>query len=91
MHKNIYPDATQSLTKYFKPARIVGGRRNRSVRNKDMIVPNLKSDKGRCAFAYRGPNHWNKLDPALKTIEKLPAFHREIVKLSSSELDNHPT
>ena len=90
-HKNIYPEGSQSLTKYFIPARIVGGRRTRGNTAKNMQVPNIKSEKGRCAFAYQGPTHWNSLSPKLKSIEKYNSFKTELLKSASAELDNHPT
>ena len=90
-HKNIYLNSVQSLHKFFKPARIVGGRRTRAVDNATMYVPNLKTDKGRQAFEYRGPSHWNKLNEDLRKIEKYATFQRELLKRSSLELDNHPT
>ena len=79
-HKNIFPDRPQSLTKYFIPARIIGGRRTRAVDNNNMTVPNVKTEKGRQAFMYWGRTHWNKLDNYLKVIEKYVTFQRELLK-----------
>ncbi len=90
-HKNVYPEGRQSLTKYFIPARIVGGRRTRGITSKNMQLPNIRTEKGRCAFAYQGPKHWNSLDAGLKCIEKFNSFKKEILKTDSAELDNHPT
>ncbi len=90
-HKNVFPKETQCLSKYFVPARIVGGRRTRAVSSNNMIVPRLKTEKGKHAIAYRGPNHWNHMDNSLKAIERYESFKRELMKKSSMELDNHPT
>ncbi len=90
-HKNVYYDKPQSLSKFFKPARVVGGRRTRGTTHNNMQVANLKTDKGRHAFGYRGPNHWNHLSNPLKCIVKYKTFHQELLKRTSLELDNHPT
>ena len=90
-HKNIFPDRPQSLTKYFIPAKIVGGIRTRAISHNNMTVPRLKTDKGKHAFMYRGPHHWNHLDNSLKVIEKYATFKKELMKRTSLELDNHPT
>ncbi len=42
-HKNIFPDKPQSLTKFFTPARIIGGRCTRVVCNNNMVVPRLST------------------------------------------------
>ena len=101
--ENIYPENKQSLTKIFQPALIesltnffqpalfVWGWRTWGVGNKNMKVFNLKTEKGRCAFAFWGLRHWNRLGNELKTIEKFHIFHRKIMKRASIELDNHPT
>ena len=90
-HKNVYPEQPQSLTKFFKPARIIGGRRTRGIESKNMYIPNLSTNNGRQAIEYRGPAHWNKLCNNLKIISKFVTFQKEIMKRSSLELDNHPT
>ena len=90
-HKNIYPEKPQSLTKYFTCTDAMGRRRTRGTVSHSMKVPNLKTDKGRLAFAYIAPRHWNNLDNDLRVIDKFPAFQQELMKRSSLELDNHPT
>ena len=90
-HKNIYNEQPQSLSKYFKPATLVGGRRTWGTESNSMYVPNVLTDKGRQAIEYRGPLHWNNLDDNVKTITKFASFQKELMKRSSLELDNHPT
>ena len=50
-----------------------------------------KTNKGRCGFAFRDPQHWNNLDNDLKDIKKFCGFKRGISKKLSGKYNNHPT
>ena len=77
--------------KYFVTARVVGRRRTRGIAHNNMQIPNVSTEKGRCAFAYRGLKRWNALNPVLEIIVKFNALKNEQLKSTSAEWDNLPT
>ena len=56
----------------------------------NMIVPKVRTEKGRNAIILRGPNHWNLLENDVKTIENFNFFRRTILPKVSEIYDNHP-
>ena len=52
-------------------------------------VPNRRTVMGRRGISFRGPNHWEKLPPQLKTITSPTGFKSEYLKLLLWDV-NHP-
>ena len=80
------PDS--SLANMFKPKE--AGRITRSSNTKTMDVPNVRTNIGRRAFSYKGPNHWNSLPNDTRSIVDKNEFRRTISKLNNHDVD-HPT
>ena len=77
------PDS--SLHKYVK------FQTGRVTRTGDMCLelPNLKTNFGRSAFSYRGPDYWMKLPDDIKGITSRPCFKRACINKMRDQ--NHPT
>ena len=84
-HKSIN-NPSNSLSRYFKA---MVTRTTKSGENK-MALPNLRTNQGRRAFSFRGPDHWDKLPADIKNIESLAVFKTEYVKRFNRD-ENHPT
>ncbi len=79
-------NANSSLNKCFKTRET---RRTRAGGSK-MELPNLKSNIGRKAYSYRGPQHWISLPEETRKIESKPLFKKECIKNLMRDI-NHPT
>ena len=90
-HKVMTSEGKSSLSRFFIPLNVGGRRVTRRSTGKDMRVPKMNTNKGRCSIQFRGPNHWNKLNPNLKEIEKFRSFKTEYSKMLKSNFENHPT
>ncbi len=90
-HKNIYNSEESSLKHVFNKVADSRSRTTRHSSKMNMIVPNIKSTKGRLSITYRGPRHWNSLTNLLKAIENHDTFKRNLYKIHDQTLDNHPT
>ena len=66
------------------------GRTTRSTNTKIMNVPRVRTNLGKYAFGYKGPNHWNGLNNDARLITNETAFRRTISKLNNRDVD-HPT
>ena len=75
-----------SLNKYFKKRET---RRTRAGESK-MELPNLRSNTGRKAFSFRGPQHWLSLPENTRIIESKQLFKKECIKNLMRDVD-HPT
>ncbi len=91
LHKNIYVDDTSSLSKFFTPVIAVTGHRTRGAVGKSMVVVNLRSDTGRKAFSYHGPNSWNALPLQLRSIEIFNDFKKAVSEQVHDLFGDHPT
>ena len=90
-HKVVQSDGKNSLSKFFNKVAAPGRRHTRHGNEKNMKVPRVRTNKGRCGIAYRGPFHWNKLSTNLKDIIKYNAFRKEFSRQLSGKFVNHPT
>ncbi len=88
-HKNVHTKG--SLSKLLH--RVAEGRvdRTRRCNEYNLKVPRVKTEKGRYAFACRGPHNWNDLPVGLKAIVKHESFERVILKQEIEPFDDHPT
>ena len=77
-HKNIYATCNTGVSKLFVKLETQQVRRTRASNEHNIIVPDLKSNSGRKAIVYRGPQHWNKLPNHAKGCDKLISFQRII-------------
>ncbi len=89
-HKNIYCDSKTGLDSFFVKVE-ERARVTRSANNMNMMVKGFKTEKGRQAFAYRGPICWNKLSNELKNCHNFNSFKRQLMARYTSVWDNHPT
>ena len=90
-HENIYNADDASLNYIFTRVSDTQTRVTRNANNMNMVVPNIKSTKGRLSIRYRGPRHWNGLSNETKGIKNHDTFKWKIYKLHDQTLDNHPT
>ena len=90
-HKNIYNAEDASLNYIFNRMSDNQARVTRNSNYMNMVVPNIKSTKGRLSIRYRGPKHWNGLPNDTKGIENHNTFKQRIYKMHDQTLDNHPT
>ena len=90
-HKIVAAEGANSMSKFFIPLNVGGRRVTRRSNGRNMRVPNMRTMKGRCSIAYRGPNHWNGLSNELKLMDKYEAFKRGYSKELINNFENHPT
>ena len=79
------------MSKYFVPVIEVTGRRARGAIGKSMTVSRLRSDTGRKAFSFRGPNSWNNLPLNLRCIDKFTEFKKAVSEQVHDLFGHHPT
>ena len=90
-HKNIY-NADESSMKYiFNRVAENRARTTRHSSRMNMVIPNMRTTKGRLSIRYRGPKHWNSLPNEQKDIENHDTFKRNLYKFHDQTFDNHPT
>ncbi len=90
-HKNIYDAEESSLNYVFTRVADNRSRTTRHSSKMNMVVPNIRSTKGRLSIRYRGPKHWNGLTNKQKDIENHDTFKRNLYTIHDQTLDNHPT
>ena len=90
-HKNIYSTEDASMKYIFNRVADNRTRVTRHSCNMNMVVPNIRTTKGRLSIRYRGPRHWNSLSNTLKSMDKHDTFKRALYKTHDQTLDNHPT
>ncbi len=78
-HKNIY-NSTSGLHHFFIKCGERAVRTTRGTASELMVVPDIRSELGRRAFSYRGPNHWNKISAETRKINSLPSFKTHLSK-----------
>ncbi len=83
-HKAVHTN--NSMTRYFN----VGAARTTRSGETRILIPNYKTNMGRRAFSFRGPNHWDKLPAQLKCKTTPDSFKSEYKKLFC-RYENHPT
>ncbi len=54
---------------FFVPVMPVTGHVTRFATNKNMKVPLKRTNTGKKAFQFRGPDSWNQLDVSIKSID----------------------
>ena len=54
-----------------------------------MEIPNLRTNFGRNAYSYKGPKHWNRIPPHIKSSKSVNVFKSEYLKLLLRDV-NHP-
>ena len=91
LHENIYVDGTSSLSKYFVPIVRATGQRTRGGVGKCMVVEKLKTDTGRKAISYQGPNFWNSLPWELRQLENVDEFKKAVSTQIHDLFGDHPT
>ncbi len=72
-HKSIN-NSSNSLSMYFK---LMVTRATRAGENK-MELPNLRTNMGRRAFSFRGPDHWDKLPADIKKFNLQQCLNQSI-------------
>ena len=90
-HKNIYNTQDASLKQLFIKVAETRARVTCQSNTMNMVVPDVRSTKGRMSIRYRGPKQWNSLSNELKSIEKHDSFKRMLNKTTVQVFDNHPT
>ena len=66
------------------------GRNTRTSNTNMMIVPKVRTNMGRNAFSFKGPDHWNRLSTNTRTITDKTEFRTSISKVNNRDVD-HPT
>ena len=56
-HKTVHTNGRDSLSKFFIPVGRPGRRITRHGNEKNMTVPRVRTNKGRCGICFRGPLH----------------------------------
>ena len=91
VHKNVYYDMPQSLTKYLTRVSEVESRVTRYSNKGNLVVPHCRTVAGGKAIGIRGPVFWNSLDKNIKSTEDFKQFARLIRGKLDQTYDNHPT
>ncbi len=69
-----------SLQDFFVPIARVTGPRTRAVSNVIYVIPQCRTEKGRKAFAYRGPKVWNTVPIEYKNKPLYDSFKSPYLK-----------
>ena len=65
-HKNVHTEESTGLSKLFIKLETHQARRTRASNEFNIVVPDIRSNCGRKAITFRGPQHWNKLANQVK-------------------------
>ena len=88
-HKNIH--AKGSLSKHLLRRNMIRVQRMRYVNENTLYERRLKTCEGRCAYSFRGPVSWNRLEVELREVESFNQFKSLLSKKINQAFDNHPT
>ena len=84
--KNIY-NQNSGLNSFFEKTSLRQARVRKGTETELIVVPDIQSDLGKCAFSYRGPNHWNKLARIITMIKSKTTFKISISKINNCDVD----
>ena len=88
-HKNIHVKG--SLSRLLRRRQGDCVQRTGHANELTLFEPRMKTNKSRCAYSYRGPYSWNRLEADIEEIESFNAFKSMLSKKLSQIYDNHPT
>ena len=90
-HKNVHPEVSSGVNKFFKKRANAAVRVSRRTNQLNLIIPDVRTQLGRKAISFRGPAFWNNILNNLKDIVKYSCFVNPWVKYCISNFENHPT
>ena len=90
LHKIIYTAEEVALHDFFVPVVPVLGRVTRGQHRNNMKVELTRSELGRKAIRFRGPNTWNNLPHIAQGLEKFMDFKRWVSSKVHDVFGDHP-
>ena len=89
--KTVNSDSNYGLKKFYTPVVPVSGCILRCNRNRNFIIPRLRTSMGQRAIRYRGPVFWNCLPLEAKSALKFDSFKQIVSGMVHQLFGNHPT
>ena len=90
-HKNVHLEMPSGVNKYFQRRATAAIRVSRRANQYTLLVPDVCTQMGRKALAFRGPVFWNNIPNDLKDITKYSCFVNLWMLYCRANFENHPT